>query len=390
MVYEWQYTYKEMWNRVFLPPGAVVSYETDAEDANLDGMRVLQNVSWMPLDEEDRFMEEAAALEVDPATIDIVKMPRQIYRSKMVSGETDLEDSLIRVGAFTFQAVTGFEDESAEERIKWRGLTYDMLDPQRMVNKTISQMIYFLSLNPNALLAEEGVFTDKEQAESDLSNPAKIVTVSRNALTQGRIRDKLGRAPIPTGFEAILAFAMDAIPKTGGVNPYFMGAVNDLKRTAGSAVQSVQRQSMTILSTLMDSLRLHRKDHARLVMRFVQEYMPIEQVNRVLSPELREAGAGEMIMSHDITEFDIIIDEAPTTPNAQAEFRSDMMQTNFLPQLMQMGVPMPPEIFGYLGLPATVGAKWQQLYEQWLAAQMGGGPPQQPGAGGGNGQPPPS
>ncbi|GAG44829.1 unnamed protein product, partial [marine sediment metagenome] len=117
-----------------------------AEDANLDGMRILQNVSWMPLDEEEQFLEEAKAAEVDPALIDIVKMPRQMYRSKMVAGSTDLEDSLIRVGAFTFQAVTGFEDESAEDRIKWRGLTYDMLDPQRMVNKTISQMIYFLSL----------------------------------------------------------------------------------------------------------------------------------------------------------------------------------------------------------------------------------------------------
>ena len=375
LVYEWQYTYKEVWTRVFMPPGAQVAYQTDAED--VDGARVVQGASWIPTDEREKFLftaQEESGMDVATVEqIDLIDMPRQRYRRKMVSATEELEDGLIAVDDFTIQAITGFADESGDERQIWRGLVFDMKDPQRITNKTLSQIIYLMSLNPNAILAEEDTFVDRAQAESDLSNPSKIVTVRRNAISQGRIKDKLGRSPIPAGMEAILSFAIEAVPQTAGISPYFSGQVADLKRTPASAVQSVQRQTMMILSTLMDSLRLHRKDHARLVMKFVQEYLPEEQINRVLRPELREMGVANLIVSKDVAEYDIVVDESPTTPTAQAEFRQDMMQSGFITQLLDMGVPFPPELFGFMGLPATIAQKWAAMYQKMLDQ-----PPQPP------------
>lgn len=339
---------------------------------------------WVRPEEKDEFVRVLVEGGMDEGTAlsSLVELPRRLYRRAMITGREILQDDDLIVDDFTYKFITGYPDQSDESYMNWVGLVESLKDPQQMVNKLLSQILYFLTINPNALVAEEGVFVNKEQAEQDISDPNKIVEVTRGAIKDGRMVPRLNRSPIPSGMGDLLAFSLDAMPRTSGVNPFFLGSgINDLRRTPASSIQSVQRQAMVILSVLMDSLRYYRKNHATMIVKFIQKVMTSDMVERIITPEIREVNqmrTADLIMSTEVTETDIVVDEAPTTPNAQSELRSDLLQSGLLQALIGAGIPLPPKLFDYLGLPSTVAKEMQGLYQSMLQGAASQQPTQNP------------
>jgi hypothetical protein len=82
-------------------------------------------------------------------------------------------------------------------------------------------------------------------------------------------------------------------------------------------------------------------------------------------------------------EYDIIVDESPTSPNKTREFTQMLLNSNFLPQMMQLGMPIPPEIMDLMELPESFKAAMrlsiQRQQEALAAQQMGGAMPPEGG-----------
>jgi hypothetical protein len=56
--------------------------------------------------------------------------------------------------------------------------------------------------------------------------------------------------------------------------------------------------------------------------------------------------------------FDVIVDEAPNSPDVKA--RTWNALENILPQMMKMGMPIPPEVLDYSPIPSSLAAKWKE------------------------------
>jgi hypothetical protein len=144
-----------------------------------------------------------------------------------------------------------------------------------------------------------------------------------------------------------MQISMDAVPTAVGVNPYFMGMVDDLKRTAGSAVTSVQQQAMVVLSVLFDSLRRYRKEAGRMHLEFMEKLMPDKTIVRVVMPGATSGMPQPVEFKREWVEnikYDVIVDEAPTSMNAMRDTWQTLNQTNSLEMLVQMGLMTPDVI----------------------------------------------
>ena len=69
----------------------------------------------------------------------------------------------------------------------------------------------------------------------------------------------------------------------------------------------------------------------------------------------------QMIRNDESVEYDVIIEDAPLSPNRKDETFAVLM--NLLPQLAQMGMGIPPSLPKYLPLPKS-------LVDEWIASEQ--------------------
>ena len=266
------------------------------------------------------------------------------YHVGYFTGSIMLSDGLSDIqDGFKYKFITGFR-EQREDMVRWFGLVKLMKDPQKWLNKSMSQIIYIMSTNPKgAVIAEDGVFLNPEQMIDDWAKPNSVIKVRPGAVQERQFM--VAKSDYPAGIERIMELSSNFVSEAVAVNPYFMGTVDDLKRTAGSAVTSVQQQALMVLSTLFDSLRRYRKAAGRMHLAFIREFMPDDVIVRVAMPE--QGGVSQPIpFKRDWIErvkYDVIVDEAPSSPNAIREFWNSLQQTQSLELLMEAGI-MTPDI----------------------------------------------
>lgn len=292
--------------------------------------------------EQKKLLLEVMSKEAIDATV--VELKKRVYHRGFYCGNKELDDGLSPIQkGFTYQYITGFRFQD-EDRVDWFGLVKIMEDPQKWLNKAVSQIIYIISTNPKgAILAEKGVFLDSEQARLDWSSPSARIELAPGSIENKRFQ--IVKGEYPTGLDRIMEIMREFVSESVAVNPYFLGNVDDLRRVAGSAVTSVQQQAMVVLSVLFDSLRKYRKAAGRMHLAFIKEFMPDETIVRVALPQM--GGIQQPIPFKrewiDTVKYDVIVDEAPASKNAVREFWSSLQQTQSLELLMQAGI-MTPDI----------------------------------------------
>jgi hypothetical protein len=164
------------------------------------------------------------------------------------------------------------------------------------------------------------------------------------------------------GVEQLLAHAMQAVPAAAGVNEqYFVGGGQDLRRTAASAVDSVREQNMITMSQPFDNLRLYKKAQGRLVMSYMENEIQPSQIIGVLDP-LEEADMMfiEAVRNKELhKEYHVSVDESPTQKNKQMEVFGKLMETQFIPQMLDAGIPIPPTLAKYFPLPPDITTEFE-------------------------------
>jgi hypothetical protein len=164
---------------------------------------------------------------------------------------------------------------------------------------------------------------------------------------------------LPTGQAEMLQFSMSAMPLVTGVNMEMLG----MKDTQQAGVLEYQRRQagVTILAPLFDSLRRFRVAQGKIMLRMIQNYLAddrlirsVEQDHQRYLPLNRSAVVGE---------YDVIVDEAPSSPNSKD--RNFSIIQSLWPMLQNaMSPAIAAEIVRYSPLPESLSSK---ISEQLLA-----------------------
>lgn len=288
-----------------------------------------------------------------------VKQKRRAYYQAFVCADTVLEKSEIKCKGFTFKAITGKRNKAENT---WYGLVENMKDPQRWANKFFSQILHIINSNAKGgLMAETSAFVDPKKAEEAWADPQAVILLKNGGLSKVKERTA---ANYPTGLDKLMAFAVGSIPAVSGINLETMGLVD--REQAGILEQERKKATFTILAPFFDSLRRYRKEQGRLLFHYINEYISDGRLIRI------ENDQGEQWVplqrGDDDLEYDIIVDESPTSPNQKQETWQTM--TALLPAMLKEGIRLPPDFFDYSPLPTELAQKMKASMSGQLPPQV--------------------
>ncbi len=247
--------------------------------------------------------------------------------------------------AFTYKAITGKRDRNSGT---WYGLVRPMKDPQRWSNKFFSQILHIINTNAKGgLLAEAGAVDDVREFESRWAEADSIMWTRDGGVAQGKIIPK-PITQVPPDVSNMMAFCVQSLRDVTGINLELLGMAEQVQP---GVLEYQRRQSgLMILATLFDSLRRYRKEQGRLMLYFIQEYIPEGRLIRIEGP--LGAQYVPLMKQGETAQFDVVVDEAPSSPNLKEQVFGVMQVV--APQLLAMGVRIPPESLDYLPLPDSL------------------------------------
>lgn len=282
----------------------------------------LDDAQWGEFQQRAEMLKQTGA----PLEFSHAQVTRKKYYQCFI-GIRILDTQELKMGMFQFTAMTGERDRKEE---CFYGMVRDMIDPQMWANKWLSQTMHIMNSNAKGgLLAETDAFQNVRKAEREWSDPTKITWVKPGALAKNKIKEKQV-AQLPPGLDQLMMFAISSIRDVTGINLELLGQAD--REQAASLEQQRRQSAMTILATMFDSLRRYRKRDGKLMLHFIW-LLPDGTLVRVL-----EQGQYKYIplmkQGLEKEKFDIIIDQAPTSPD-QKQFvwaiTAQILQMNILP-----------------------------------------------------------
>lgn len=281
------------------------------------------------------------------------KFKKRQYRQLIYCGVTELQDEELAVGGFTFNCITGIRDRNEGT---WYGFVRDLLDPQRWINKFFSSMADVVaSQAKGGLLAEASAFVDKERAAEDWADPRAIVWLNEGGLEKIKERTAAG---VPAGFSQLLEFTVGSLPHVAGLNLEFMGMA--AREQPGVLEYQRKQAAIATLGDYFNAMRLYRKIQGRVLLNFINEYMSDGRLIRIVGDE--QARYVPLMRLPESFEYDVIVDEAPNSPDQK--MRTWEALTQVLPVAAKMGIPVPPDVLKYAPFPQVLIQEWMTFIKE--------------------------
>ena len=288
--------------------------------------------------------------DLDAAGTQYVKQQRKVYYQAYFAGETLLEgaESPCQKG-FLINCITAKRDRNSNT---WYGLTRVMMDPQRWANKWLSQVLHIINSNAKGgLLAETGAFVDPKKAQDEWAMPESITLLNEGGIN--KIKEK-GMAQFPSGLDRLMEFALNSLPMVTGINLEALGLAN--REQAGVLEQQRKQAAYGLLSPLFDSLRRYRKNHGRVLLSMIHDFISDGRMIRIGGPESEQFLP--LIRTPGMQTYDVFVDSSPNAPDVKDKTWSTLMA--ILPAMMKAGLPIPPNLLDYTPLPVALSTKWKQ------------------------------
>jgi hypothetical protein len=296
--------------------------------------RVADPRSQRPVDLSDKqYQQLSRRASIIGLPIKAVAMTRRVYKQAFLGAE--ILDG-VRAGPcedrFTLNCITGEKDRN---KGVWFGLVRLMRDPQMWANKWLTQTMHILNATAKGgVLAEEDAFTDQREAEETYAQPDSITWVAPGAISKGKITAKPGQG-IPQSYQQLLEFSISSIRDVTGINLELLGQ-KDVNQP-GILEQKRKEAAMTILAGSFDALRRFRKQVGRVRLFFIQEYLSDGRIIRVSNQGQDGFQLVPLIREQTLGKYDVIIDDAPTSPNQKQETWALLMA--MLPMFSSMMTP---------------------------------------------------
>ena len=294
------------------------------------------------------------------------KYRRRIYRRAFLGTKILKEPPLACPYNFTYQCATGKRDKTKRH---WFGLARAMQDPQMWANKWLSQIMHVLNSNAKGgILADKNVFEDWKKVQQNWTNPKFVAW-----LAAGRKPEEVGyrqQAQFPQGLFELMNFAMQSVPDANGFSSELLGLAD---RDQPSSLEYQRRQAgMTVLAIFFHSLRQYRKAQGEIMLYMIQKWMADGRLIRVVI-ETGDEQYIPLLMDQDegLIEYDLVIDEAPSSPNQKEAVWSMLVQAMPMLSTIQMPPQIMLELLAYSPLPASVIQKMREAMEDPAQAQQG-------------------
>lgn len=349
-VAEWQW-----WERV-------PTYLTAMPDPEQDGVTRL-----MDLTEEQHGQAQEVARSLTGQALPSTLGSKKVFFRAFVAGDEILLEEVLKEGAFRYRCMTGKRNRN---KGTWYGLVQPMADPQRFMNKLYSEVMHIIRTNAKGgVAAEEGAIPDITQFEESWAQGDAITWLKDGALASPngpRIIPKQP-PPIPPAMFQMMEFARDMVRACTGVNEEILGLVG---REQPGVLEAQRKQAAYgILGPYFDSKRRYTRDWGRLFLAMMRSYLPKSMLVRIM-----DAGTAqyvELASTMEAQEYDVVVDEAPNTPNQKAKVAATLVP--IMQQMIDSGI-LGPEDAGvaleYLDLPAALVTQLQESIRKRAEAQQ--------------------
>ena len=327
---EWQYWERKKYYRIAFP----------AQDKVTD-----VSAEMYELAETKQLIEEAGA-KVTEAT-------RRCFYRAYYTGDEEIEHEELPEGqpSFAYKFITGRYDP---EKGMFYGIVRPMLDPSNWTNKFFASILQVVSSNSKGgILYEEGVFKNLTEALKNWSDPSGAIPVADGALTNKRIEQRQPAA-YPAGLHQLMDFTTGLLPRISGLSPEFMGQA--MVNQPGILEHQRKQSGLAILAWLFDAMRAYRKDKARLMLFYIEHYLPPGRLVRIVGE--KAAKYVPLALQPGTAVYDVVLENAPTSPNQKQATFALLMQ--LMPVMQKAGIPIVPEIFEYSELPAALVESFRQ------------------------------
>ena len=298
--------------RVMMPDGSM-RFTRPEKASEITAMMAARGLSVQFAEFEDDMPAGMQTVPEGPVLIlPYVEQMEKEYRRAYFTGNELLEDkeSPCPYG-FTDSFMTGWRDETEGHFI---GMVAGLIDPQEWSNKFLSQAIYIYTVNPKGgWIVKKRAVENPSEFESKIASPDAVQWARDDANLQN---DFLPVKPgqYPPDLDKLTAFAIDSLPALDGLTPETMGLVS---RDQPGILENMRKQaSMAVLAPLFNAKRRHHKRQGKVLIHYISRYFSDAQLARIVGrpipPEVLEA-----LRSLDVRNYDVIVDDAPTSPNAK-------------------------------------------------------------------------
>lgn len=309
----------------------------------------------------------------------VVQQAKRFIETHIILNDVYMKTEVNQFGLdeYSFVPFVGvFEPEGDFWGLKLQSLTRSMLDPQKLCNRVLSQMV---DINDSQI--NSGFIAD----EDSVINPRSLFQTS-----QGRViwRDKNARpgaiekippANIPPSFFQLQEIFANGPSNVLGINEASFG-VPESGNESGIMMMLRQGAAVNNLQQVFDNLRYAQKQLSKKVLKLIQTWTP-EKVERILG---RKPTA--QFYSKDFIKYDISVQEGMLTDTQrQMHFRQlvDVYQLTGGPQTspitpsmlvkaapIQGGAQLNAEIQANQKQQAQAAQQQQQIQAQMLQAQL--------------------
>ena len=274
------------------------------------------------------------------------KVLKRAFIGSRVLAEPD--QPLAPNGMFGWECITGYRDKVKRS---FYGIVRPAKDPQRWANKYFSQVMFLLnSQSKGGIMAERGAFEDDRQAEESWAKTDAITWAKNGSLGQNpRVLPK-PTAQFPAGFFTLFQESKESISQVTGLSPEFLGT----REVDQAGVLEAQRKqsSLNLLASLFNSLRRYRKRQGKTMLFLIQNHLSDGRLIRIVGDDKKQY----VPLTRDkvsSSQYDIIVDDAPTSPNEKERTWGIIM--NMMPMVKEMLTPdVVLELLRYSPLPASM------------------------------------
>jgi hypothetical protein len=279
---------------------------------------------------EEKYAKLKARMEkLNKPLVGVKQKRRHYYQSFLGSKELEFGDAPSQQD-FTMQGVTGYRDQIKRQ---WYGLVRLMRDPQQWANKFFSTIQHIISTSGKGIMAEQSAFVDIKKAEQEWAKADSMLIMEDGAISGNKVAPKPAQN-MPPGLPQMLEFVVSTIRDVTGINLEVLGLAD---RDQAASLEAQRRQAaVTILATFFDGLRRYRKKQGRLLLDMIRHYISDGRLIRIVGDD--GAKYVPLAKNDGIVKYDVIVDEAATSPN-QKEATWAVI-TQLMPHLMQLQLPM--------------------------------------------------
>jgi hypothetical protein len=283
------------------------------------------------------------------AGLNVIRQKRRVYMRAFHAAGRVFDAEELEVGEFTYKAMTGKRDRN---KGTYYGLVKPMIDPQRFANTAISAAInHYRETAKGGVMIEAGAVEDQRDFEDSWTDARKITWVKDGAVTAARFAPK-PTSQLPSQLPAILQMSIEGIRDTTGVNLELLGMAD--RQQPGVLEHQRKQAAYGILSSFFNAIRRYRKEQGRLLLKLMRLYLPEGELVRIVGDD-GQARFVPMAYGPEAMKYDVIVDEAPTSPNQKERVFAILSQFQGL--LGEASPQILAEFIRYSPLPANVAEK---------------------------------